>query len=144
MGDDVKTRWLTLLFLVVCHFGSAKMVSEYFYMVPAHNHERSTGAPGLILKQRVETSLAQLSLALSLVCLYYTFTACSVMWVIMWILQLGIVTSILIGFLFGVLLLFLANMFFEPPPSQLQPLALYGTTSKRGSDEKDMTHQEAV
>jgi hypothetical protein len=50
-------------------------------------------------------------------CLYYTFTASSFMWVVMWIaevFQLGY-SSILIGFPFGVLLVFLANMCFEPP-----------------------------
>jgi hypothetical protein len=48
-------------------------------------------------------------------------------------------SSILIGFPFGVLLIFLANMCFEPPSQQ--PLALYGTTTDNWSDEKYMTHQ---
>jgi hypothetical protein len=37
------------------------------------------------------------------------------------------------------LLIFLANMCFEPPSQQ--PLALYGTTTDDWSDEKYMTHQ---
>jgi hypothetical protein len=63
------------------------------------------------------------------------------MWVVMWIaevFQLGY-SSILIGFPFGVLLVFLANMCFEPPSQQ--PLVLYGTTTDDWSDGKYMTHQ---
>ncbi len=67
MGDG-KARWLTLLFLIVPTFGSAKMVSKNFWMLPAHNHDQSTGTTtALRLKRRGQhlLSLPQLSLAVS-------------------------------------------------------------------------------